>query len=160
MLEERGKGERNRMTSESESELNSKVNEINDVNTLPEELDQERHEGRGPYKIEFTNEELWLLNGALGLAMVTIPTIPYEKRYAMTDPKKIEPERMLDYFNSILAVSDGMIEHCLHGKQEYAEKMLWSIVKKITCRLNTTTTTTNPDTDTNSKTEKGNNLER
>jgi hypothetical protein len=90
----------------------------------------------GPYNIEVTNEECVFLYYMTKLMLSGIKGIRYE-RLTGIDLDKISMRHGVDYLGQIIDVVNKTIEDAAGGDQENAKKLLDSITKKITDKMNT-----------------------
>ncbi|MDQ4014089.1 MAG: hypothetical protein M3146_10250 [Thermoproteota archaeon] len=90
----------------------------------------------GPYNIEVTNEECVFLYYMTKLMFSGIKGIKYE-RLTGIDLDKISMRHGVDYLGQIIDVVNKTIEDAAGGDQEIAKKLLDSITKKITDKMNT-----------------------
>ena len=99
--------------------------------------DSEKEKGKfGPYNIEVTNEECVFLYYMTKLMLNGIKGIRYE-RLTGIDLDKISMRHGVDYLGQIIDVVNKTIEDGAGGDQEKAKKLLDSITKKITDKMNT-----------------------
>jgi hypothetical protein len=90
----------------------------------------------GPYNIEITNEECVFLFYMAKLMLSGIKGIRYERSTGI-DLDKISMRHGVDYLGQIIDVVNKTIEDAAGGDQENAKKLLDSITRKITDKMNT-----------------------
>jgi hypothetical protein len=90
----------------------------------------------GPYNIEVTNEECVFLFYMANLMLSAFSGIRYDRSTGI-DLDKISMRHGVDYLGQIIDVVNKTIEDASGGDQEKAKKLLDSITKKITDKMNT-----------------------
>jgi hypothetical protein len=90
----------------------------------------------GPYNFEVTNDECVFLFYMANLMLSAVKGIKYERSTGI-DLDKISMRHGVDYLGQIIDVVNKTIEDGAGGDQEKAKKLLDSITKKITDKMNT-----------------------
>ena len=90
----------------------------------------------GPYNIEVTKEECVFLFYMASLMLSALSDIRYDRSTGI-DLDKISMRHGVDYLGQIIDVVNKTIEDGAGGDQEKAKKLLDSITKKITDKMNT-----------------------
>jgi hypothetical protein len=90
----------------------------------------------GPYNIELSSDECVFLYYMANLMMSALKGIKYDRSTGI-DLDKISMRHGVDYLGQIIDVVNKTIEDGAGGDQEKAKKLLESITKKITDKMNT-----------------------